>query len=337
MSKKNIIPIFVPHEGCPENCVFCNQKRITGIETTLSIDAMQKLIREQLRYFANEAPVEVALYGGSFTALKQETQERFLEGIEPFIVSKDVASIRISTRPDAINLSELEFLRIHHVRTIELGIQSLDEEVLSGSRRGYHADIVAPVAALIKRKGFELGLQQMLGLPKDTLKKSVATARSLIAMEPNFVRIYPTLVIKDTPLARAYSRGGYEPLSLEDAVVWLKTIMPLYDKAGIPVIRVGLQVTESINEGKDVLAGPFHPALRELAETELLVERVIATVPTVKYGLSFRGPGRLISLLVGNKGCGRQRLETYYNMKIAFAFADEGHLVADVDGKDVII
>lgn len=267
MSKRNIIPIFIPHYGCPNDCVFCNQRKITGMSTDISNSDVEKTILEYLSYFKRKDNIEVAFYGGSFTAIPIEEQTEFLKVAYSFKKKGLVQYIRLSTRPDAIDKDILDNLKKYDVDIIELGVQSLDPEVLRLSNRGHDALCVYESAKLIKDYGLSLGLQQMVGLPGDNLEKSLYTAREFVKLKPYCVRIYPTLVIKETALYKNLKNGNYKALELEESLKYVADILNVYYKNNINVIRVGLQPTENINFNGDVVAGAFHPAYRQLVES----------------------------------------------------------------------
>lgn len=316
MSKKNIIPIFVPHEGCPNDCVFCNQRKITGVSTSITEQDIVNTIESYSTYFKNDNKIEVALYGGSFTAIDLDKQIEILEVINRYIKYKKVETIRLSTRPDAITEENLLLLQKYGVETIELGVQSLNQKVLDMSKRGHSVESVYKSAELIKKIGFNLGLQQMIGLYGDTYESSLYTANEFVKIKPDFVRIYPTLVIKDTELEDLFLEGEYSPLSVEETIYWLKKLLPIYEKNKINVIRVGLQPTENIQMGKDVVAGPFHPALRQLVESELLVEQIYELIKDLNCDeIKIYASGKNISTISGNKGQGKKFLKNKLNLK----------------------
>lgn len=267
MTKHYIIPIFVPHLGCPHDCVFCNQKRITNVSTNVTAKDVEQTINEYLGYFRKDAFIEVAFYGGSFTAIDMDIQKELLE--IPFKYKKEgiIDEIRLSTRPDAINKEILDILKAYTVDTIELGVQSMDENVLKKSARGHNIQDVYEAAQLIKKYQIKLGLQMMVGLPEDNLLKDLNTAKEFIRLNPDCVRIYPTLVIGDTYLETLYLDNEYKPLGISEAVDISTILLILFYLNDINVIRVGLQPTENIQLGKDVKAGPFHPAFRQLVES----------------------------------------------------------------------
>ncbi len=282
MNKKHyIIPIFVPHIGCPHNCVFCNQKKITGkalkVATDMvSIAEVDKTISQYLKTISNEGEtvIEVAFYGGSFTGIPIDIQKQLLAAAYDYIKCGQIQGIRLSTRPDYIDDDILMHLKKYGVNTIELGVQSLDEEVLAQSNRGHTVEDVIKASQQIKHHGITLGLQMMIGLPGDNEQKIYDTAQKLIALKPKMVRIYPTLVIRGTALEKQYYQKKYEPLTLENAVTICKKLLILFEQNDVQVIRIGLQPTENITAGKDIIAGPFHHAMRALVESELRLDRI---------------------------------------------------------------
>lgn len=263
------IPVFVPHSGCPHDCVFCNQKRITGREKPVGAEEARKIADEYLSEVKPEGFVEIAFFGGSFTGIPIENQNELLSLADSYIKRGLVDGIRLSTRPDYINDEILSNLKRFGVTTIELGVQSMNDEVLRKSARGHSSECVWESARLIKEYGFSLGLQMMTGLPGDAPEISYDTAEKLSEMKPDFVRIYPTLVIKDTALSDMLESGEYIPFTLGETVSLLARLKILFDEKGITVIRMGLQTTEEISPGASVVAGPFHAAIGELAESEI--------------------------------------------------------------------
>lgn len=277
MSKRYyIIPIFVPHEGCPHNCVFCNQDRITGSDEVVTAEMVRNTINDYLETIKNKnATIEVSFFGGTFTGIKEEKQRELLEVAKEFKDKKLIDKIRLSTRPDYIDDYILTYLKEYGVDIIELGVQSLDDEVLKKAGRGHSAHDVIMASKLIKQYKFTLGHQIMPGLPGDTFEKDINTTKASIEMKPDICRIYPSLVIKDTPMEKMYECNDYIPYSLEEAINISKIIYDMYRKNNINVIRIGLQPTETINEGKDIVAGPFHPSFRELVEGSLITDIIL--------------------------------------------------------------
>ncbi|MBR3848404.1 MAG: radical SAM protein [Oscillospiraceae bacterium] len=259
----SIIPIFIPHVGCPHDCVFCNQKKIAGTLIPPTGDDVSRTIASSLE--RAKLPCEVAFYGGSFTAVGDTLLNEYLGAVSPFIEGGDVLNIRISTRPDCISDDILNTLSRYGVRTIELGAQSMDDSVLRASGRGHTAEHVRKASTLIKSHGFNLVLQMMTHLPCSDDEKDINTARELASLLPNAVRVYPTVVVRDTALEVLWREGKYVPASPEEAATLGAKIIDIFEAANIPIIRFGLNPTEDLSDG-DALAGAYHPALGEMAQ-----------------------------------------------------------------------
>ncbi|WP_297427388.1 elongator complex protein 3 [Clostridium sp.] len=297
-----IIPIFVPHEGCPHNCVFCNQDRITGVDEEVTAASVRHTINEYLSTIQNNsATIEVSFFGGTFTGIREEKQKELLKVAKDYKEKKLIDKIRLSTRPDYIDDYILSYLKEYGVDIIELGVQSLNEEVLKKAGRGHSVYDVIKASELIKEYGFVLGHQIMPGLPGDTFEKDINTAKESIRMNPDICRIYPSLVIKDTPMEKMFETKEYTPYSLEEAVEISKILYNLYKENGINVIRIGLQPTETINEGGDIVAGPFHPAFRELVEGSLLVDLVLENMKEEKNAFLYINSKDLSKLYANKK------------------------------------
>lgn len=295
-----IIPIFVPHEGCPHNCVFCNQDRITGVRDKVDGTKVKEIIEEYYRTIKNkDATIEVSFFGGTFTAIKEEKQRELLSVAKRYKDLGIVDKIRMSTRPDYINAYILTYLKEYDVDIIELGVQSLNDEVLTAAGRGHTVEDVINASKLIKKYGIVLGHQLMPGLPKSNKEKDINSAKLSIQLKPEIVRIYPSLVIKDTPMEIMYNRGEYTPYTLDLAVDVSKQIYFMYKKEGINVIRIGLQPTDTINEGGDIIDGPFHPAFRELVESSLLIDKIKQEI--ISDNLEILINNRDVSKLYANK------------------------------------
>lgn len=309
MNKKiKIIPIFVPHAGCPNQCVFCNQRRITG-RPDVKVDGeyVRNIVEKYIETIDKDTHTEIAFFGGSFTAIDPEVQRELLMAAKHYKDLGIISRIRCSTRPDVINENILELQKKYGMDIIELGIQSLDDEVLRISNRGHNKRQSLEASRLIRDHGFVLGHQIMPGLPGTTKEKDIKTCMESIAMRPRMVRIYPTLVIKDTDLSDMYEEGSYKPLTLEEAVELSAYMYSLYSINNIDVIRIGLQNTDSINEDGDVKAGPFHPAFRQLVEERIYLYALTAELTRldsgdIRGGLVIHAPNRLISSLAGQKG-----------------------------------
>lgn len=283
MSKEYIIPVFVPHLGCPNDCVFCNQRSISGQTKKMTREEAKKIIDNFLKNIKEpDSKKEIAFFGGSFTAIDEKEQEDLLSLAYEYVKNGDVDSIRISTRPDYIDKKILKRLKKYKVKTIELGVQSANDYILKRSNRGHTFKDVVKASKLIRRHGFVLGHQMMVGLPESNRIDEINTAKALIKLKPKMVRIYPVLVIKGTELEKEYNEGIYEPLTVVQAVETCKQLVRMFTDKGIDVIRVGLQNTEEItNPGEaksEVVAGPFHPAFRQLVESELWYDAVVQKI-----------------------------------------------------------
>lgn len=283
MKKEYIIPIFVPHLGCPHTCTFCNQKEISGQTKQVTAKDVKETIEYYLKNFKDDSKyVEVAFFGGSFTAIEENIQNELLEAANEYIQNGKVNSIRISTRPDYIDKNILKRLKKYHVKTIELGVQSTNDYILAKAHRGHTFEQVKKASSLIRWHGFVLGHQMMIGLPESTKLDEINTAKQLIKLKPKIVRIYPVLVIKNTQLQKEYESGEYIPLSIEQAVERSKEVMQLFNKAKVEVIRVGLQNTEEISDPStkqsQVVAGPYHPAFRQLVESSMWYDEIVAKI-----------------------------------------------------------
>ena len=277
-----IIPFFIPHSGCPHQCVFCDQKRITGTRTAPAPSSIGETIARSLaagRERARRVPDQVAFYGGSFTALPRTTQQAYLEQVLPFIASGRISDVRLSTRPDAISADGLALLKQYRVGTVELGVQSMDDEVLQRSGRGHTSSDTVQAVLMLKASAFSVGLQLMPGLPGDTAARFADTIGRIVDLAPSFIRIYPALVIRDTPLEWLYRTGGYTPLALDEAVALCRDALVRFRQAGIAVIRIGLQPTEELERPGTIVAGPFHPAFRQLVESSLFLETMASLLP----------------------------------------------------------
>lgn len=269
-----VIPIFISHQGCPHHCIFCDQNTITGSTeyrgkpvtgVTVKNIIAQWLDRPRKK---DRDSVQVAFYGGSFTGIPTPRQEELLSAVKPYIDAGTVNAVRISTRPDYVDDTGLTLLQNYSVSIVELGLQSLDQNVLDCSARGHTVQQSENAMRLLKKRGFIAGAQLMCGLPGDSTDKLMATARSVAALAPDFVRIYPTLVIKGSGLERLYRENAYRPLSLAKAIVLVCRMKSIFAKYNIKVVRMGLQPSQEL-ESK-VVAGPYHPAFGELVNSRSL-------------------------------------------------------------------
>ena len=271
-----MIPFFIPHVGCPHVCTFCNQSRIT--ETVgighLTPEYIASTIKDYVGDSKNDKFWEVCFYGGSFSAIDQKLQKQLLKPAYEALQSGLIDSIRCSTRPDAVSDEQLELLCSLGMKTIELGVQSMDDTVLSLAKRGHTSDDVKLAVKQLRKFGFTVGLQLLPGLLGDSWETIIQTAIEITALQPDFVRIYPVLVIDHTELAEQYKSGIYEPLSLELALQYCAFLKTWFESHHITVIRTGLQSTEELDTGTSLLAGPYEPAMGELVSNEQWRQRI---------------------------------------------------------------
>ena len=310
--KHRILPLFIPHLGCPNRCVFCDQKRISGSLFPVSGED----VRRSLEALGDEKEYELAFYGGSFTAIPLEEQRALLAAVQPFREAGTITAIRVSTRPDAIDEERLNLLMSMGVTTVELGAQSMTERVLALSLRGHSAEDVVKASRMIKAAGFSLVLQMMTGLPGESFESSIESAKQLIALHPDAVRLYPTVIVKDTPLYESWLAGAYREHTVEDAVELCATLLPMFEKADIPVIRLGLNPTEELSGGQAV-GGAYHPALGELVQSRLRRRECEALLEGIEPDsrVTIFVPQRRLSQYVGQKKANLLWLQEHFSLR----------------------
>ncbi len=267
MSRRLIIPFFIPFRGCPAICVYCDQKAMTGERGLPSSGGIREKIEAYLDSWKGGGAGEVAFYGGTFTAMDLSDQAACLAPVEGFIEDGRIDGIRVSTRPDCLSPPIAAFLRERGVRTVELGAQSMDNGVLELSGRGHGAKDTANAVRILREAGLSVGIQLMPGLPGDDRATSLRTARSVIDLGPDFVRIYPTVVMKDTALEKMYREGSYSPWEMDEMLEVCTEMAEAFLGAGIRIIRMGLQRTDDLVQG--IVAGPYHPAFGDLVKGRL--------------------------------------------------------------------
>ena len=319
LKKEYIIPIFVPHLGCKQCCTFCDQKTISGETKQVTADDVRNTIEYYLKNFKNDNYVEVAFFGGSFTAIPIEKQKELLEAVQPYLKEKKVDSIRLSTRPDAIDKNILKMLRKYHVKTIELGVQSSNNYILERCKRGHTFEDVKKASKLIRKYRFKLGHQMMVGLPESSEKDDIKTAEDIIKLKPKLVRIYPVLVIKGTGLEREYRNKEFTPLTVGQAVERCKEILRLFAKKKIQVIRIGLQNTETIadpkNKDSEVVSGPYHPAFGQLVEDSIWYDKIVYEIKKINakvIRVEIEANSQDINNIVGHKKENINKLKDTY-------------------------
>ena len=303
--KRMIVPIFIPHQGCPYRCVFCNQNEISGSEKEEDQARLDSAFNTYLKSRPlEELPLirEAAFYGGTFTALPVQRQEFLLSSVQDWVDQGYIQSLRLSTHPGVVNAEALALLDKYSVRIIELGVQSTNSEVLRQSGRGATSESLERSVHLIRNKGYQLGLQLMLGLPGDSEEIFQQTVSDTLSLKPDFVRIYPALVVRGTALYEMYEEGVYIPWSLDRTVSALKTAVKRFEEAEIPVIRLGLHPEPSLLA--NIVAGPHHPALRSLVESRICFDTLsdlLSREIILPDRVTFKVPLRKISNYTGHR------------------------------------
>lgn len=305
--KHSNVAFFIPHRGCPNQCSFCNQKTISGAQNAPSPEEIASACRQALEQVKDPANTEIAFFGGSFTAIPREEMLLYLRAAAPFVGKGRFSGIRVSTRPDAVDREILDLLKEHGVTAVELGAQSMDDTVLELNGRGHTAQDVRSAAELIREYGFSFGLQMMTGLFGEREESAYKTAKELIRLMPDTVRMYPTVVLKGTRLGELFKAGQYAPPGLEETVELCAGLLDLFEEAGIPVIRLGLHASREVEE--QFLAGAYHPALRELCEARRYRERMDRALDGLPPGeYEFKVHPRCLSKALGQK---RENIEWF--------------------------
>ena len=324
IKKQYVIPVFIPHLGCPNDCSFCNQKSISGKTKMPTKEELIKIIEDNLKNMKDEnSNKEIAFFGGSFTGIAVEEQKKYLEIANEYVQNKKVDGIRISTRPDYINKEILKMLKQYNVKTIELGVQSTNDYILKRCDRGHTFADVKNASKLIRKYRFNLGHQMMVGLPESTKLDEIRSAKDLIKLKPKIVRIYPVLVIKGTKLEKELEEGEYNPLTVSQAVERCKELLYLFNKKNIQVIRVGLQNTDEITDPNckesQVVAGPYHPAFGQLVDDSIWydsitdkIKKINVKVKEVKIKVNFIDMNNAI----GHKKANIKKIKEIYDVDI---------------------
>jgi histone acetyltransferase (RNA polymerase elongator complex component) len=315
VKKHLIIPIFIPHQGCPHRCVFCQQETITNLSKRLSTpDDIRNTIElaKESKYFLNQEPKEVAFYGGTFTSLPAASMTKMLGAVRHYVEKGIIQSIRLSTRPDSLSEEKLDILESFGVSIVELGVQSMDNKVLRLSNRGHTSLDTINAVRILKKRGFKVGIQLMSGLPGDSKEVFMDTIDKVIGLRPDMARLYPTLVIKGTKLAQWYKQGRYTPMGLKDTINLCKEACIQLENAGIPVIRIGLMSSPSLLEKGEIVAGPWHPSLGFLVRSAIHLEKIRPYLPVMgeTKNILLHAPHKEIPLLVGYKKSGMRHIET---------------------------
>ena len=281
MARRAVLPLFIPHLGCPNECVFCDQRRISGSPLPVSGKSVSGIL-DRARSAGNRG-LELAFYGGSFTAIPETEQEELLGAAQPFLRDGTVSSLRVSTRPDAVDDAVIVRLRRFGVKTVELGAQSMSDHVLRICRRGHTVQDTIRASEMLRRSDLSLVLQMMTGLPGSDRSTDLETADAIVKLHPDAVRIYPTVIVRGTVLEKMWRSGEYRENTVEDAVKLCAEIVPMFEEAGIPVIRIGLNPTEELSRG-EAAGGAYHPAFGELVRSEIMFHRISEKLAVVPAG-----------------------------------------------------
>ena len=323
-----IIPIFIPHSGCPYRCIYCDQHKISGTVKAPSPEEIKSIIERNLKTIHGNERVEVAFFGGTFTLLPESIQQKYLEAVWPYVKNQKIAGIRMSTHPEAVTESSMKLFREKGGCLVELGVQSLDRDVLKKAKREMDFNTIKKAAGIVKKSGLDLGVQVMLGLAGDGLQKSIKTAKKLIELKPKTGRIYPAIVLKGTGLGDLFKRGRYKPLSIEDAIEWSAKISDIFENAGVKVIRIGLHPSEGLNLKGAILAGPYHVSFGEMVRSRQMRNKIINILGAEKIlnrrAIEIRAPEKLFNFISGHKGSEKKYLEDFYGVPV--------HLSGEPDG-----
>lgn len=325
-SRHNNISIFIPHMGCPNTCSFCNQRAIS--HTSSAPSAVQ--VSEMLKNAFENIPcgnTEIAFFGGSFTAIDRSYMISLLEAAQPYIECGKASGVRISTRPDKIDDEILDILKKYRVASIELGAQSMDDEVLSANERGHSAEDVRTASEMIRNYGFELGLQMMTGLYRSAVENDRNTAYEILKLHPDTVRIYPTVILKNTKLGELFQKGIYVPYPFEECAELCADLLELFEKNNVRVIKLGLHASETVEA--DILGGYYHQAFREICEGILFRRKIEMEIPEGNNFTVFVSPDS-VSKAAGHKKCNKKY------------FADKGINIKikpdkNISGRNIII
>ena len=322
-----IVPVFLPHAGCPHQCVFCNQSSITAMHARPASKDVRRQIetflgfrRKQRRY------TQIAFFGGNFFGIQMQTIKRLLTVATQYVTTGHANSIRFSTRPDTIDCQRLTTIKAFPVTTIELGVQSMDDCVLKRSNRGHTAADTVKALQLLQENGYKVGVQMMVGLPGDDVQRLQASARKIARLKPDFIRIYPTVVLAGSPLATMYQKGDYIPLSLAEAVRQVKDLYLYFKNENIAVIRMGLQATEAFADDSILLAGPYHPAFGHMVYSEIFLDMAIAQLESsnvTAQGVRLNVHPRDVSRMRGPKNGNIRKLAEKFHLQYIEIAPDE--------------
>ncbi len=297
MTSPLVIPIFIPHSGCPHQCAFCNQSIITSRKKCLPArEEIDEIIGQYLGYRAHRSRVELAFFGGTFLGLADQDIVGLLERIRPYIEDHTIHAIRCSTRPDTITEQKLDLIAPYGVSLVELGVQSMADVVLERANRGHTCFDTCQAIDLLKAYKLKVGVQVMVGLPGDTRDQLLASTRQVADLAPDVARIYPLMVLRGSLLAQWYRDGSYSPLGLDQSVGLVKEMVKIFEQANVKVIRMGLQASEMMEDKTQVLAGPWHPAFGHLVLSALVYDQVCEKLENFQDSPENRGRHILLSV-----------------------------------------
>lgn len=340
--KHLIIPVFIPYQGCPHKCIYCRQDKITGqSEKKIRAADVVRVIEQAKKSpkFNNAQTREAAFYGGTFTSLGIEYMRELLRAVAGFIKDAAIDTIRVSTRPDEIDETRLEIIKSYGVTTVELGVQSMNNDVLRRSGRGHSAEDTVAAVSLLRKYGFKTGVQLMPGLPGDTGEIFKTTIDRVLELAPDIARLYPAIVIKGTGLAKLYKAGKYSPLPLDEAIETCAIACERLEQQNIHVIRIGLMSTPSLLEEGEIIAGPWHNAFGFLVRSNIYFKKITPFLPAAGSAsqIGIRIPEREIPLLRGYENVGFKKIEKICNSKIQYIKPDNnipsGHIEVDLIGE----
>ncbi len=326
--KPFIIPVFIPHSGCSHQCAFCNQKAITGQEVQQNSLTMVRKQIDRFLAFPHEThrTVQISFYGGNFLGLPKASIRSLLDEAHVYIEQGKAEGIRFSTRPDTVSSETLRLIREYPIQTVEIGVQSMDDTVLKKARRGHTALDTEMAIRRLAETPYDIGLQMMTGLPGDDEASTRMTARRIADFAPAFVRIYPAVVLKGSPMAAWYSKGSFMPLSLDEAVERVKGLYLFFQEKAIPVIRMGLQASEELNSETTVLAGPYHPAFGHLVLSAIWMDKAVELLAREKDVCGkavFHVRPENISKMRGQKNHNIRKLMQQFHLKAIDVKPDE--------------
>ncbi|SMD04649.1 Radical_SAM C-terminal domain-containing protein [Desulfocicer vacuolatum DSM 3385] len=335
--KPLVIPIFIPHSGCPHQCAFCNQSIITSQSHPLpDADFIEKEVNRFLEFKGKRRQVQLAFFGGNFLGLPQEKIVDLLECAKQLVNEGKIDDVRCSTRPDTISESILGAIKNYDLTTVELGVQSMDNRVLAQARRGHTREDTKNAAGILKAYGIHTGMQMMVGLPGDTFRTALETAEAICRLKPDFMRIYPLIVLEGSVMTRWYRQGRYIPMELSESVTLVKELYKIFNQHKIPVIRMGLQASDLLQDPQSMVAGPWHPAFGHLVFSELFLDRTLDEIEK-KYPMTV--PEQLI-LTVHPASHSRLRGDKNHNMKILQSKYPRSNFTVKTDsrlGRETII